>query len=128
MIREIYLVPHALTELGEILWSKKYELYSHLPEQVFSRLLEHVRSQSSAYWVEGVRPTVFKGWIVEWQEEAGAAPVQAHPARRSPIIDEIERHHIGRELRYGRCRVVPRGQSVRWASHIHIVRKGSTSS
>ena len=38
-------------------------------------------------------------------------------------MEAIERHHIERELRYGRYHILPPHKSVPWASRVHIVKK-----
>ena len=52
-------------DLQTILHSKRYGSLGHLPDWVYDRLVEHVRSHSAAYWVEGTTPAVRKGWVVE---------------------------------------------------------------
>ena len=83
-------------ELRADLESRRHSSFSDLPDWVWERLLAHVSAYSEAYWIPGAKPTVLKGYIVEWEEDPSSSlkPVISQPAKRSPVMEEVEATHV----------------------------------
>ena len=74
-------------ELVEFLESKRTSGYADLPNWVWVRLLTHVEKHSPAYWIEGAKATVLKGYVVGSEEAEGPRPVIQQPTKRSPVME-----------------------------------------
>lgn len=113
------------TDLAQRLREKRDTDYADLPDWVFEELVEHVQRRSRAYWLPGAKPTVLKGYLVEWELDPSSKvkPVVQQPAKRSPVMDEVERHHIDRETGTGSLVLLPHNVRTRWASRTLLVKK-----
>lgn len=112
-------------ELVSRLVAKRHAEYADLPQWVFDELLVHVKRRRRAYWLPGAKPTVLKGYIVEWELGANSEvkPVVQQPAKRSPVMDDVGRHHLEREMGTGALVLPPHNVRTRWAGRTLLVEK-----
>ena len=105
-------------ELVHLLEAKRLTDYANLPDWVFNEFKAHVRRRSKAYQVQGARPTVLKGYVVEWEVDPTSTqkPVVQQPMKRSPPMEAIERHHLKRKMSTGFLSILPHHARTRWAS------------